>query len=354
MKQYLHPHILKLISKQYGDLADKYFMCYTIPGIISSDPKDDYARIYIIINDNINNNPKLLLDLILTAKSDNSIWLTGIDGFKCGVDYFVNNSLSKIYSNGDTNLVLPDYILEGYFNNDQWFVNDLTNYDYYIKLNKILECEFSEEELNNFYITFCKIILENKEISNDILVHGNNSIYKQVLEYYANGQSNEAFLSMQLIMNSMYATNAKSGSCGCNSVFGENSINNLYSCTELYTNAMFTYLQTMLGDINFYEDWFYIYGEDESKHVNEAITEQLKKLINEFLNLGYSLVFTKSNTKNCDCPIVNIDETLCNTKIIDNYKSVLKYVEGNTIEYNRNKIKVYGNEFAKLLPNLQF
>lgn len=351
MNKYLHPHILKLISTQY---ENKYFMCYTIPGIISSDPKDDYARIYIVINDNINNNPKLLGDLIKNARENESMWLTGVENFVCGVDYFINESLSKYYGNDNNSLVLPDYILDGRFNNDQWFVNDLTNYDYYIKLNKILNCDFSEEELNNFYITFCKIILENTEISNDILVHGNNSIYKQVLEYYANGQSNEAFLSMQLIMNSMYATNAKSGSCGCNSVFGENSINNLYSCTELYTNAMFTYLQTMLGDINFYEDWFYMYGEDESKTPNDAITHKLRQLIDEFLNLGYSLVFTKSNTKNCDCPIVNIDETSCNTKIIANYKLVLNYVDGNIIEYNKNKIKVYGNEFATLLPKLQF
>jgi hypothetical protein len=33
---------------------------------------------------------------------------------------------------------------------------------------------------------------------------------------------------------------------------------------------------------------------------------------------------------------------------------VLEYIEQNKIEENINKIKIHGQEFGKLLPNLQF
>lgn len=356
MKRYLHPHILKLLSTSNSSYKNSYFVCYTIPnfdlGIIN-----DYARIYVLITDKSCSNDNVLFgDLLKLSRTNNEIWLHGIDDFKPGVDYFLNTSLSNYYNNTNPNIVLPDYIYNSSFTNN-WLCCDVINFDYYNKLNKLLVSSFTESEFDNFYLTFCNIILKNSTITDDMMLYDNNNIYKIVLEYYANGQSNSAIVSMELIMNTLYATGNNTTGCGCNSIFNDlNSMNNknLISCSDLYKEAMFKYLQQMLGDDNFYKNWLYIYNEDGSKLVNEAVVSNLINFIDEFLNLGYSLVFTKQNNKNCECPIINIDESLCNTKIIEKYKSVLNFVRTNTIEYNINKIKVYGSEFGKILPNLHF
>ena len=49
-----------------------------------------------------------------------------------------------------------------------------------------------------------------------------------------------------------------------------------------------------------------------------------------------------------------IDEDDCNHKILEQYLKVLGYAVTNTIDANVNKIKVYGGQFAELLPYLIF
>ena len=142
MKRYLHPHILKLLSTSNSLYTNSYFVCYTIPnfdlGIIN-----DYARIYVLITDKSCNNDNVLFgDLLKLSRTNNEIWLYGIDDFKPGVDYFLNTSLSNYYNNTNPNIVLPDYIYNSSFTNN-WLCCDTINFDYYNKLNKLLVSSFT-------------------------------------------------------------------------------------------------------------------------------------------------------------------------------------------------------------------
>ena len=63
---------------------------------------------------------------------------------------------------------LPDYIDKYLFCNYNAYINntytnnkDISNIDYFYKMNKMNDYVYSSEELDNFYMTFCNIILEN-------------------------------------------------------------------------------------------------------------------------------------------------------------------------------------------------
>ena len=55
----------------------------------------------------------------------------------------------------------------------------------------------------------------------------------------------------------------------------------------------------------------------------------------------------------CNCEAIESMNN-CNKETILNYKKVLNWVQNNEIEENTNKIKVYGEAFGELIPNLQF
>ena len=85
---------------------------------------------------------------------------------------------------------------------------------------------------------------------------------------------------------------------------------------------------------------------------NANVVDELIKLIDEFISLEYSLEFEKKMSK-CNCEqISNVNN--CNKETILKYKEVLNFIKENKIEENTNKIKVYGEAFGELLPNLQF
>ena len=66
----------------------------------------------------------------------------------------------------------------------------------------MLDNRFSEDELNNFYQTFCQTILKYTTIKNtDLMVKPINTIYDLVLNYFANSMSDEASLALNLILN---------------------------------------------------------------------------------------------------------------------------------------------------------
>ena len=149
-------------------------------------------------------------------------------------------------------------------------------------------------------------------------------------------------------MNATYGavtTNTYS-SCGCSS---SKSTTNDKTCLDLYKDAMAEHLKKMLGDIKFYEDWFYLNNEE----YNKVIITGLTALIDEFLSLNYLLNFDKSKMSKCNCDTIS-DSNNCNVKIIEDYKNVLNWIKDNKTEENTNKIKVYGESFGELLPNLQF
>ena len=141
--------------------------------------------------------------------------------------------------------------------------------------------------------------------------------------------------------------------CGCNTNSSSTPICTT-SCVEYYKQAMDEYLKTMLGSDTFYYNWFYVTDPISGiKEPNNVLINSLQTLINEFLGLDINISTSKESINMCKCPTVTIDDS-CNRGIIKNYLSVLEYIELNKIEENINKIKIYGQEFGKLLPELQF
>ena len=249
--------------------------------------------------------------------------------------------------------VLPNLFKFYTILSDEWFDEGEFYMDKISNLlereNLLSELEFSEDDLNNFYSTLCQLILDYTEISGVTRASDNNPIYDAVLNYFAGMQSDATSLGLGLILNTGYATSTTSSGCGCNTVFSENT--NQIPCTTLYANAMKTYLASMLGDTQFYRDWFFT----ELGTPNISLTKVIVRFIEEFKELGYSLVFSKTTT-NCQCPTLSSSdaENECNYGILDNYIKVMEYVEADQIKENTNKIKIYGNAFGELLPKMQF
>ena len=66
-------------------------------------------------------------------------------------------------------------------------------------------------------------------------------------------------------------------------------------------------------------------------------------------------MFLKAKVINCECPSpMTFTENACNYNIIQNYMKILDWIFNEQIDMNVNKIKIYGGQFAELLPNLQF
>jgi hypothetical protein len=71
--------------------------------------------------------------------------------------------------------------------------------------------------------------------------------------------------------------------------------------------------------------------------------------------MQHSLTFLKPRYTKCDCPEpVSFDENECNYNILKNYMNIFNWVFDEEIDANVNKIKIYGKQFAELLPKLQF
>lgn len=274
-------------------------------------------------------------------------------------DYFISDKISDInmsefnssseqYYNYLPNYIDNDSLNVAYFNR----IDNFNTLNYYIKKNSYLDYTFTEEELHNFYSTFCSIILcisiYNPTTNIDM-------IYKRTLEYFRYFKSDEAAIGITLILGSLYGSvnNNKVG-CGCNTIGNTNTdIQCSKSCIDYYKDAMNEYLKSMLSNYTFYQNWFFIQNEDETI-VNQELIDKIKTFITEFLSLDLDISIDKKQTSNCNCPTVDLYSDKCNRGIIENYLKVIEYIEQNQIEENINKIKIYGEQFAELLPKLQF
>ena len=79
------------------------------------------------------------------------------------------------------------------------------------------------------------------------------------------------------------------------------------------------------------------------------------KIGSEFINMQHILNFIKSSSVKCECPSpVSFNENECNYNILKNYKKIFDWVFNEEIDSNVNKIKIFGGQFAELLPKLQF
>ena len=115
---------------------------------------------------------------------------------------------------------------------------------------------------------------------------------------------------------------------------------------------MLEQLKQMLGDVNFYNDWFYT-TTDEGKKPNTDIVKRLRVLIKSLLESNYDLSFVESSKYGCGCS-TNSAGSSVNKDIINKYNFVLKYVENCILGNNINRTKLYGSQFGELLPKLKF
>lgn len=331
----------------------------------------DIPRIYIDITDRfIQDKDNIFQSFVAQALMENIVWIFGIDDFKSGRDYYTNYTLYNYFALTDQinvpcfHVRLPNYLNEyGQIQTEYWedltgtIFEDYNNLDYFKEKNDTINNKFSEEELNNFYSTFCETILKYTKITEEKLLDPRNQIYSYVLNYYKNFKSDAGSDALSLILNSGYmqAEQSLSTTCGCNTELDNASGGITKSCYELYGDAMTNWLKTMLGDVKFYEDWFRIYKSEDDYIPNDVLIEQLQLLFEEFIDMQHMLTFLKSSAARCDCPSpVSFNENECNYNILNNYRKILVWTFNEELDSNVNKIKIYGQQFAELLPLLQF
>ena len=381
--QNINPKIVKYAND------DKFYLA--INSFLGIDKTPAYT-LFLSINDKIFNRTNDIVVFLYSLQNADldrisSVLASGLDEYVYGEDYSISWSLYNYLSsyNNDSQIALisnridnkyifPDLMDSQYniINTDSYTTVADTNLRYYYTLNQFKGTSFTEEELKSFVKTFCNIILDNTTL--DDFSDINNVIYKAVLKYYANGGTDDTVTMLNLILNNSSLIGTSQVSCcdsynvsstNTNSSNSSNTINlseitsaqQTISCKDLYLNAMFMYLQKMLSDVHFYCDWFMIASEDDS-YPNQVLVDKLNELFDEFIGLNFDLSLN-SGTGGHDCKCdgkSHFNSTLNdnNYKILNNFQKILNYVETDTIEPNCNKIKVYGSEFATILPKLMF
>ena len=331
----------------------------------------DIPRLYIDITDKFIESSDIFRSFIFQAIIENSIYVKGIEGFEAGKDYWLNTTLYNYLAN--TNQIeipnfearLPNYMTEHimvskYFDDLSMMpYKDYTNLEYYNRKNHILDNKFSEEELLDYYKNFCSLILNYTFISDELKNKTNNQIYDAVLNYFANYQNDNISNMLNLILNNNYAKIENSTkSCSCNSTLYTTTGSQLTeTCSQMYESAMILYLKQMLGDLDFYKDWFMIPLSEYNYIVNDTMIEQIKVFINEFIGLDIDLDFTDNTIIHSSFSCNHDKESNIhhrNFDIILNYLKLIDFVYKDELIENTNKIKIYGEMFGELLPNLQF
>ena len=385
--QNINPKIVK-----YKD--SKYYLA--INSFLGFDKNPAYT-LFLSINDKIfanNNDIEIFLYSFYnkTIGEISELIANGLENrYVYGSDYSISWSLyqllssygndsfvSLISNDSESTYIFPD-LLDSQFNIinlDKYDTIADTNLYYFWRLNNLIDSTLTPEELNSFVKTFCKIILDNTEF--DDFSDIKNLIYKMVLNYYANGGNDDTVIALNLLLGSISLIGgAGSSQISCCSTYSSdnnssttgsvnasdimnvlNTSTSYVTCKDNYMKAMFLYLVQMLSDIQFYCDWFMIHSDTGDSYPNLVLISKLKQLFEEFKGLNYDLSFGgDSKGHSCKCDGRNKHDDSLNTnnwRIIDNYYKVLEYVENDEIEENCNRIKVYGKEFAEILPYLIF
>lgn len=344
--------------------------------------KIDVPRIYIPITKSIVKNDSIISKFYIQALTNNLVYAEGIEDFRPGVDYYVNNTLyvwltrkedhdgngMQAISEENDDIVLPDYLtydrktdkysMSNYFVELTDLEKKTTDLKFFYNKNKILKLKFSEDELDNFPQTFFSIILEYTMIDEERRSLTPNNGYEAVMNYYKNFKSDQATILLQTIFNTdiVDETNNDEKPYGCNSC--TNSTNSLFddsdlynkSCYEKYKDAMDAWLSSMLSNIDYYNDW-YMMKEGDSKYSNYDMIDLLISLLNSIVEYNHYPESSSSKKYNCNCPSLDslYDDNECNSNIVKNYILVLNWIKKCELVQNKNKIKVYGNDFANLL-----
>jgi len=373
----VQPQIVKFNKNQLlpEQVRGKYFIYYVISGLF--DESNAIHAIYV----NLNSVDKLHGFISDIQKTDITLLFTGDDNFSLGNDYLLNKSLYNSIINSDNFtpeypvehpielamdldedidvemgveqlFYLPDYMTNNGYNTEyfDYVDNYETLFNYFKKKNEYSELTFDEEYLMDFYRNFVMIILE---LTVYTPTENIDFIYKQVLNYFAEYQTDNVFIGMSLIFNTLYGVAKQTTDCGCNTNPSINAVCTT-SCNDYYKNAMVEYIKTMFGDYTFYQKWFFITDELSGlTQPNQIMIDKLRLFITEFLTLDINIGTAELNN-NCMCPTVDLTSDKCNRGILNNFLSILDFVETNTIEENSNRIKVYGEEFGKIFPKMIF
>lgn len=336
----------------------------------SGNSKFDLPRIYVVLNDDFNDN--LLSTFVATALSKPETYGEGITGFRPGKDYYVNETLkywlgrNKIGEN-NADYILPNYLVQNdntmkmseYF--QELPENEVNSIDIkrFIKKNAILSLSFDEDKLRNFASTFFDCILKYTPITPENKLLPRNQIYNRVMEYYRDGKSDDTTISLQLILGTkakvseQWMTNTSS----CNTCFNTSdspSSSLQPTCLALYTEAMEEWIKEMLADTDFYKDWMFITDGDNT-YPNVSLIDLLITLIQDYIKSGFPLSKQTDYIVNCNsCPSLDssYSQDECNKNIMLNYIKVLEWTKARELKQNKNKIKVYGQEFAQLLNDV--
>jgi len=317
-----------------------------------------------------------------------------------GTDFYVDNSILNIIEDLDEEYILNDFIVNDItINNDYEAINN--GLDYYIYKNNKENIDMSL--IYNFNQSFMHIILDNTNI--DLTTYDAlNTLYNYVINYYANGGVDNATILMNSIFNTTLETSPATSTCGCAQEStcvssGASTINtgtetinlDTATCLDKYKAAMYQWLIKMLSDTNFYCCWMQDEDEDGDLISNDLLIDQLIDLLLGLINSDIDLSnLGNSNTGKCGCHSFskskgrhwdyvhnlkygpddkktegssdkdcsdldsNINAGCSIYSILNNYIKVLKWVKNNEIDENKNKIYIYGKQFAEIFPLLNF
>lgn len=349
--------------------------------------KFDVPRVYFVIKDEYVEDDAAMFNFIQKALSDNTVYGNGTSQMIPGQDYFINETLYRyLVRNEDSQgniihpyipltegILAPNMMTEDGNQNLEDFEElsdidaDYTNLEYYYSKNKALGYLYTESQLQNLCQTFPQTILDLTRISKDDLIDPKNVLYKQVLEYYANGKSDCGTRMLQLVLGTNLATpNTVTGSgtftcgtcgTGTSSSSSTSSSTTAQSCLDIYRQAMQQSLQSMLGDIEFYEDWMNTAIGDNLVPNNEII-DSLSNLIIGYGEYVKSKNRRSTNKSGCNCPSISTADSngisgspIDNIDILNNYLKVLCWTKCEELDSNKNKTKIYGAQFAKFLDS---
>lgn len=338
--------------------------------------KFDIPRVYIIIKEEYIDDDAVIFDFIQSCIGSNGVYGTGLPKRMIpGIDYYVNETLyNYLISNTDnqgneihpyipvtSDIVVPNYLNSdgeidlNYYDELSDAETDYINLKYYLKKNKSLAYSYSENQIGNICATFAQTILDLSTISDEDLLDPKNQAYKACLEYFANGGTDCATRMLELILGQSFAVpNTASsslgtlGACGsCNSSSTPNDVTG-QSCLDLYKQAMEELFKTMLSDPDFYNDWMNNDMGDECAP-NGCLIDNIKDLLDAYEEANNDTSSNINKAKNCGCPKPNKKSNDDEFKDFDNFGNLLDYVCEDSLDQNKNKARLYGEEFANSL-----
>lgn len=372
------------IKLEYGDgfvegevLGPKYLMLED-----NGNNKFDMPRIYVpITKELISNDTSELGKFLIKALTNNSIYGTGIESFRPSKEYYLNETLykwcTKTKDNADNtiqplveeddDIYLPDYLfydkendrpkITSYFEELTDDEKKSIDLNFFFNKNEISDLKFTEDDFYFFPQTFFKIILKYTAISEESKQTVPNNVYDIVQKYFANHKSDEATRLLQTIMNtSTDGTDLPSTISTCNSCTNQYNLLNgspnitEKTCLEKYKDAMDSWLKIMLGDLVYYHSWMTV-NENNVKYPNYDLIDLLIEFLNEYIKYDNFPSKEQKTTTNFGCPSLDsfYNDSECIKNTIMNYIKVLEWVKKCETVKNRNKIKVYGKDFANYI-----